>query len=191
MSAPGNRFGPKVSRGAWAARCCPTSARLFGWLVRFSARCTKLFSRRASLSNFAREPFFLGRKVPRLARKAFSPQRSSKTLCMQGKKVCKQRKKACERSPPSLRASLFSLRARLRTLGAKLFALRAEFRTRRTTVARRAAPFARHQQGETGMWGQPAGRLEGAEKRSGEVGARSALQSSDWPQLFECSGAAA
>ena len=42
--------------------------------------------------------------------------------------------------------------------------------------------------GHQGLSGPAAGRLVGAEQRSGEVGARSALRSSDWPRLFERSG---
>jgi|GEM_PF-6990877 hypothetical protein len=51
-----------------------------------------------------------------------------------------------------------------------------------------APPVARHERRGKGLSRPLAGRLEGAEKRSGEVGARQRASSSDWPQLFERSG---
>jgi hypothetical protein len=43
--------------------------------------------------------------------------------------------------------------------------------------------------GHQGLSWPVAGRLEGAEERSGEVGMRAAHASlTDWPHLFECSG---
>ena len=47
---------------------------------------------------------------------------------------------------------------------------------------------AHHERGGKGLSGCVAGRLEGAEKRSGEVARAQRASSSDWPQLFERSG---
>ncbi len=133
--------------------------------------------------SFARKENKLARKVrilADLARNSASPSTKRRAQgsepCLQAKKLCAQGSELCAQSKKPWPAKKSALHPEKNTLRATLDQPKAEQAAPGAPYHPAQRTHAHHQRGEKGLSLPPAGRLEGAEKRSGEVGARSALQ---------------